>query len=204
MAKITQNQISNIASGLQVQIPNQVMRVRVASAKTKDKGTDETRGCAKRLLSCQVEILSPEEVTVGDVKINLAGFKFWLMPTRVEPETASENWAFASVAEALKKSNFDWNRFPDGDWDDELVGQHLKDHVMLMKVECRPNWVTRDLTADERERLLAGEVVENLTDDKRRVHQMIRGQKVQDGYVLYSDWKSVVGGDGGSADGGAF
>jgi hypothetical protein len=208
--KISREQVkrlSNLSSGLQVQIPNQVMRVRISAAQVKEKEFDHKHNCLKLILNTQVEILAPEQVTVGDKTIDLAGFKFWLMPARVEPATKDENWAFAGVAAGLEKSNFDWMRFPDGDWDPKLVSQHLTDHVMLMKVDCRPNWVTRDLTAEERARLLAGETVEHLSDDKRRVHQVItRGgevQRVQDGFVLYSDWKSVVGGDSGAGDAGA-
>lgn len=190
-----------IASGLRVQIPSQTMVVRIAAAKAAAKGEDTVRGCMKRTLSTQVEIMSPESVEVGTQTVNLAGFKFFLVPQRVEPETRNETWAFAAVSKALDNSGFDWSQFPDEQWDDEHL-QPLLGHLMAVRVKCEPRWLTRELTEIERGQLERGEAVPNLTDDKRRVHNLVpvadpaTGQtvmaKAQDGYQLVARWDDVI------------
>lgn len=207
MAKISKESRETIVdSGLRVQIPNTLFACRIVSAKTESKGKDEARGCIKRSLKTQVEILSPEEVSIGGGKsLDVAGLRFWLTPQRVEPETLKEFWAFPRVKNALDKSGFDWDKFEDGEWDDEKVGEHLVGHTMYINTTCAPRWLTRQLSEEERTTIASGGVVDNLAEGGQRVHQIINGAKAYDGYQIVADWDKVTEGVvGATKPGGVF
>lgn len=205
MATIPTNTRKNLVTqGLTVQLPDQPYTVRIVEAKTEAKGADTSRGIAeKRLLRCRVEILEPEVYKVGDTEVSLAGHKFYLVPQRVEPETVNETWAVQRVFAALNNSGFDWEaQFPpNGDWDDEKVGAALVGHTMVVRAKCEPYYLTRDLTPDEVATVAAGGTVPNITEDKRRVHQMLpvrsaTGEvtytKTTDGFRLSARWEDVI------------